>query len=869
MRIASPTLRHVAASNRSRTNRWGIRRPIQPSKTHIPARAFHAPPRRTALWHSSEASSISLCDSEKRQDEEPSPPTTCTKTLPGRLAMVPGESEFHAEVLFELPLLRLNKHVTSPRTEDDTRLAQEPTQEPTARLSDTECMQLLDPLGHGNDIELWWYILDSRRRRDATMGVRSVLCMLQRRRTLHQVTGDIASKFWQTILDEAVLRASAHDGRLLESVWGYNEWLYRRHRLSWPNIYTGIMSSFVANKLPQQAMQWHLRLSPIFGPDPTTFANLVKQFIVDPRKKTQQLLQALYMMSTHRGLYDELVPYLYAQGSVGLARKWRKFLHLYNDFPASSASKPFLRFLSAYFPSEPLVGIEVSIAELETTALEDEDTPAVKSKKQGFRSLVHRAHGKTIGIKETPYNDHLGSRWFASSWLSLDSTIDAICLLGVTHIGPLSLQSIALRDETAEGVTRRIEQLEMSGIGIGDSSYSQAIRHFARAGDQLLLDNVLHSDIHPDMFDDFEIQPKILQSAARRGDWGQYYLIVAVRLAVTLDLASFTSNYLLLHALESNQKMAAFNVLDRMNTRGVQISPSTSDAISKHILENVSRDSAVADGFFYANLCRRILPMQLPLAAEVLRTILMRQGREGQLSDLHQLSEKIIQRYIDIQTSSQPMFYAHTLDVPAVFREKNKNYLFERIPRDLNLRHPLHPLQRIFDAKFDPSVVRWGFSWYCHLSNRKGWAATLATIRHPTEPKHFHFARGIRSLALLRDQGLAVDPDKVRKITTLRLAEMYWSGRLQIFYHEATRHVSRVGERTLIVLGEGKALCDAAWGSEILPPLPELREKIMKWGRVWRKSSPELFRRRRRALNSRRSGVPERRYGFRHGSKHW
>ncbi|KAK3685633.1 hypothetical protein B0T22DRAFT_224608 [Podospora appendiculata] len=876
MRIASPTLRHVArssqltASNRSRSSRWGTRRPIQLSKTQIQARDFHTSPRCTTLWHSSGAAAISLCDLEKRHYEEQSPLAPCPETRPGRLATVPGESAFHAKDLFELPRQQLSKNVTNPGIKDDTCLAQEPSQEVAARLSDKECMQLLDSLSHGNDIEIWWYILDSRRRKDGAMGVGAVLSMLQKRRTLSQVSGDIASKFWQTILDEAVLRASAHDSRLLESVWDYNEWLYNRHRVSWPNIYTSIMSSFVANQLPQQAVQWHLRLSPKFGPDATTFANFVKKFIANPRKKTQKLLQTLYMMSTHRDLYDELIPYLYAQGSAGLARKWRKFLHLYNDFPSSSASKPFLRFISAYFPFDSLVGIEVPIAELDTIAPEDEDTPTVESKKDDLRYFVNRVHGNTLSIKERPYNDHLGSRWFASSWLSLDSTIDAVRLLGVTHIGPLSLQSIALREEAAEGVMRRVEQLELSGISIGDSSYSQAIRQFARAGDQLLLDNLLHSDMHPDMFDDFEVQPKVLQSAALREDWDQFYLVVAVRLAVSLDLASFISNYLLVTSLESNQKMAAFIVLDEMNARGVQVSPSASDAISRHILENVSPvPSAVTDGLFYANLCRHILPMQFPLAAEVLYTILLRKGREGRLSDLHQLSMEILQRYVDIRNSALPMFYVHELDVPAVFREKNKNHVFEQIPRDLNLRHPLHPLQRIFDAKYDRSVLRWGFNWHQHLSNRKGWAATVATIRHPTEPRHFHFARGIRSLALLRDQGLAVDPFKVRKITMLRLAEMFWSGKLQIFYHEATKHATRAGERTLIVLGEAKALCDAAWGSEILPPLPELRAKVMQWGAVWRKSSPELFRRRRRTLNLPRLGVPDRRYGFRHGSKHW
>ena len=681
-------------------------------------------------------------------------------------------------------------------------------------------LRLVDSPENTNDIELWNALLTFRHRRDGRDGIAAILDGLHRRRTLCEVRGQSATVFWATILNEAI-----HDEELLESVWGYAEWLYQTHGVSWPGLYETVISSFISRREDKSALRWHIRLSPNFGLDEAPFARLLQRFITDADPVVQDILKGLYRLSVHRRLYDCLVPYLYARGTQSIARKWRKFLLYNNDVPASLAARPFLRFLAGYFPGDLMVRREFLAAGIDEPEDYKNDVPGNDAEDQSFTHFVNRVRGQRMGIKEKTYNDVLGARWFASSWISLDLAVEVVRILGVDKIGPLSLQSIALRERYSDRILHRLDQLESFKISIGTSSYAKAIRHFAAIDDYEALMDLLQSDMHPDVFDDLNIQRQVLGSAVVLGDWRKYRLILTVRLAVSLDSVALASNALLSACLESGNKQMALRVLDDMDSRGVQVFPSTSNAISMHIITNVSphtRDKAPVDLEFYVAVCRRIMSMRFPLATQALQTILFRLAREGCLDEFERLSLEILQRYHAFHISERSTLNVHKLDVPNILKEESHYRSFQMIPRDLNLTHELHPIQLIFGKKLQHCIVRCSFMRSTLYRQRY----ETAGLTNPSQPVDFGFARGIRLVALWKQGGVFVDEQSLRKAIQLRLADLYGAD-----WH-ANRRLRAAVRGNRLTLAEAKALCDDAWGSEILPPLDELDETVKKLGRA-------------------------------------
>ncbi|KAH8908792.1 hypothetical protein BR93DRAFT_925891 [Coniochaeta sp. PMI_546] len=672
--------------------------------------------------------------------------------------------------------------------------------------------RLVDDPANVNDIELWNVILNFRYRQDGFEGVAAILQALQARKVLWEVRGPSAEAFWGTILSEAVL----HEDTLL-SVWEYAEWLYATHGVRWPKLHETVLTSFINRKVPKEAIQWHIRLSPNYGLDATAFGQLLQRFVTDPDPSVQEILWGLYQTSNHHQMYDSIVPKLYSEGHLSLARTWRFRLTVYGDRPESFAARPFLRFMAGYFPRVIMDPRESLAAGVRQEVGKDADKLARLEGVGGYRQLINRIHGRTFGIQEKTYNDTLGARWFASSWISVDLALDVVRFLGLDQIGPLSLQSIALREGHPDRILDRLDQLELSGISIGESSYAKAIRHFATMDDHETLMDLLHSDLHPDVFEDLAMQKEILKLAMRSGNWKPYRLVLSVKLAVSLDSLALESNRLAVASLATGDKQTTIRMLEDMHRRGVQILPSTSDAISMHIISSLASHKKVdlAELDHFVALCRLVMATRFPLATEAVKTLLFNLGRCGRLEELERVSLEVLQCYTAVRNSTRPTLNIHRLDVPDLLNEEQSYGAFQLIPRELNLRHDLHPIQRIFDRDLQHKIIQWSFTAR-HVSQQLPNSA-----KNPRQPVDFSFARGIRLLAVLRDNGVVFDVEDVkqlRRVVELHLATIL--GNSQSKSSDAPRWISQLG------VEQAKALCDEAWGKELLPPLRKFKEHV-------------------------------------------
>lgn len=712
------------------------------------------------------------------------------------------------------------------------------------KASDSNIPRLIDQPENESDMKLWSCLLEFCHRR---MGYEGVVLMWQsvlKKKTLHQVDGPLPEAFWGRILSTAVANEA-----FLREVTDYARWLYQEHDVQWPKLYSTVMRYMLTNGDTNQVLRWHVNLASTYPINEEEFAGLMKEYITIPDSKIQESLRLLYKTGLNRTMYDLMIPYLYSQGHEFLARQWRRVFLLVNDGPTSSAAKPFLRYLIAYYScgNTRLTKEEVEIANLTPvgsgSASDDLDLSKPANSGLNMSYLMNRVHGETFGIHEKPYNDKLGAKWLASTWVSLDFAINVLYTLGVQEIGPLSLRAIAWRERLAKPFLSRINQLAQLKIGLPQSNYVRALRHHANVGDDKALKELVHSDIHPDIFDKEDVQHELLDNCIRMGEWTTYRLILKTMMAVSSDHMRIKSNQVLASCLRQGNGRMALRIMQELRSQKIALTSAASYLVSSYTAHHLSPHRGPPEERDLVNLhrslCRELALTRFPPAVESWQTLLLRLGREGRLDDLERLSIEILKMFNNYRKSDSPTWACHKVDVPKILRGESPYDEFQELPRDLGIRHEHHPLRLVFDRSMQSLIVRWGFS-YTHYGSHGETTATLILNEttaqretHNTPPSNYYFARGIRLIAMLRDRGLFYFEATIKKQVILRLADLYrGGGRVDYEWVGGNRRTTVRRRRNRLTLAEAKQLCDKAWGNEgITPSLLEL-EKIIEAAEV-------------------------------------
>ncbi|KAI1405639.1 hypothetical protein F4819DRAFT_443155 [Hypoxylon fuscum] len=673
---------------------------------------------------------------------------------------------------------------------------------------------LVDRFENRSDLALWSCLLDYQKRINGDVGVLNVWKGLWGRKTLYDVDGPLAPTFWQAILEAAV---RSDDEKFLNSVWIYSEWMYDVHGVRWPHLYSTVLSHFLRTHQHQPALQWQLRLTPNFYPGAQDFAGMIKQFALDPELYRTPTLESLYVVNPHHQLYDSLVPYLYNLGASQLAAKWRKRCVQQDDLPQAPVPvRPFLRYLRGYFRHVTLCPEEEAIINPVSDYEEDAERIDVS------REFINRVHGGTFGISVKNYNDKLGAKWLASSWVSLDTAISTIAALGIDRIGPLSLQSIALREGTSEGVLNRIEQLKEQGITIIESNYLRLVLYLARIKDDDLLQDLLNSDLHPDVFDDSELQARLVISTANSEDWRAHRLMLATRLVVTEKSARETANTLVALHISRNDRQGLTRLLENMKAMEVAISHDNTSLIYDSLLHEAKSTYLPKHSlYFYISICRQLSSMEVPVPVRCWRKLLFGLARQGRIDDLEKLCVELVDMFVSFRSSRPGFVPVHPDDLPEPMRKplsSVENLLGVYVPLDLPTGTSLHPLRQLFDNKLLGTIIR--YSFYSSLTEHS-WSAPVSELRRQARGG----GRAVRLVRMLHDRGLCVSKERLVTSVKLRLVTLYGPG------YPTKRNLQLARASNSLDLSQMKKLLDEAWGEEFLPPLEDLQADIQKRGR--------------------------------------
>lgn len=471
--------------------------------------------------------------------------------------------------------------------------------------------------------------------------------------------GCLLSEPHNSLIRDHILSVALKDSSRIATLFECAEQLRRDYHFEWPNLYTKIVNFYLVEADYDAAFLWHMRLVPHFPPSIEKFGALLSSFAVDPTPKMQSTLTTMYVFSSHRKLYDYVIPALFHSGQSNLARAWRKRLVVYQDFPETSVSQPFLRFVTRYYPMIPLASEELTIIDLKGPT-------ALQRKKETSRLFQQRGNSRG-------YFDHFTAQWFATSWTSAEFVINLLHRLGLRVISPEALRSLALREDTAKGVADRITQLEQLGISTKPRRYNKALVYFAKQGDTKLLWDLLHSDIPFDMFENANSRNVLLADAVRQQDWKQERLLQAFEWAIEKKSMPRQLNSLLKNILSREGGIGkARIILDRMSSLNVPVSQANASALLNHVFQSLRyyplKQNQSSSGHLEARLVDRAIHVVRKLASQDVaictsywRILLYNLGRVGRFDEFEQLGLEIVRLYGSRHRGLMPV---HRLDVP-------------------------------------------------------------------------------------------------------------------------------------------------------------------------------------------------------------
>ncbi|KAK7967825.1 pentatricopeptide repeat domain-containing protein [Apiospora aurea] len=685
----------------------------------------------------------------------------------------------------------------------------------------------VDNLENQNDFGLWYCLLDYLQRHHGDEGVHRLWKGMWGRKALYSTDKTSSLVFWQTILETAL---RYDNEQFLENILVYAEWMKEIHNNEWPNLYMGILSHYLRSHQHSKALQWHLRLTPNFQPSSSEFTGLIKQFCTDKVLNDSGTLPRLYTISHERHVYDAVVPYLYALGSSQLARLWHKTCLNAGDGPTLYApAKPFLRYFAGYYPESRQHWSEQEQAAMDTLDQHSSSQQNADENENGdfeqlevSREFMNRVHGSTFGFTSKSYNDKLGARWFASSWVSLDTAISVVSALGIQQIGPLSLQSIALRDPSPEGVLRRIGHLRDLGIVLPETNYVKSIQYLAKIHDEELLLDLLQCDLHPDVFDDIELHSKLMDSSRASGDLRTYNILLATRLATYASSTHASANTMLAVSLTMEDHWNIIRVLGDMFHWKISVEPEHVGKLFElmqanapmHPSEGIKQDDprrsfkilpSPDDVRFCQALLWTLRRMDVPIPARINKQLVISLGRQGKMQLLLPVMRDLINYYTKRQSARPGFIPVAVCDLPkAMTRPLGgvRKLLGVYIPIDTPAERPHHPLSQIFTPRVVASLIRWSFRKIPE-SNTK---APLLQLQKKRLSPGFEFVRVIAVLRTLKDVGMNMNASTIRKAIILRLAELY--GGVEPL-KKSTKSVRRRNRLSLI---QAKRMCDDAWG---------------------------------------------------------
>jgi hypothetical protein len=462
--------------------------------------------------------------------------------------------------------------------------------------------RLVDDPSRRNDFALWEELLRYRQRRYGEEGTLNIWEGLTQRvgNVDLPVEGEQANLFWQSFVRVGLKRE-----HVLKELAEYAWELWRRTGKRWPRFYEAVIGGFLERGQPTQAVHWHRRLQNPHLSHPDDIVRVLDQTLsCEPQHRRgsplgfeaeraglEAFMDMCRATEGHR-IYNVVIPALINMGRHLDALYMHEFLVDRQDLPLSfEDARPLLEFTRQTDPwftkkiKEDIKRIRQGLIDLrEKLAPPDsQDTDSKDQHRPRSEEVATEENGGVGWVEEKPFKDGFGARLFATKAFTLDMILGGLQMFSVSSIGPLSLREIALRANGSRDILDKIATLRKGGISIGDSAFSRLVEKLAAENRDIILHDLLHSDQHPDMLEDADLQESLLVSYYMARDWRQYNLT----LAILSDISEDGPDLLNVHFrkyIAAEEWTTASTTVDEIHRRGKLLSKKSIDFMIEHVL---------------------------------------------------------------------------------------------------------------------------------------------------------------------------------------------------------------------------------------------------------------------------------------------
>ncbi|KAK7551507.1 hypothetical protein IWX49DRAFT_562527 [Phyllosticta citricarpa] len=677
-------------------------------------------------------------------------------------------------------------------------------------------------------VEAWIANVQSLQRIHGNAAVKTSWEILRQNQVELPTGGVLANAMWGLYIAE---------DDLLESVFSYALDLKRRTGQTYDKLYEGILAHFFSKHLPSRIYEWHERLINDFPPAPGGLKMIASH--VRGSKKSYKAFRWIYHRNNQHDVYDTIIPSLCDQGKVAMARNLHVWLLSRGDCPSGTRR------------AEEIDGTEkLPLPSRGRYKRRNTEHTFPSPSDPSNASAVYVRQLETVGMRPKKVDDEFCARLFATKALTIDFAIDCLLTMDCNEIGSLAMREIAFRSGDCESIVQNVLKIAHSGIAIKRTTYNRAIMRFAVQNKQELLRNLLETDHHPENFDDENLQRKLLDSYIRANDWPGINRTLAILTVSERNSDNLGWNILVCAVSKCNylswhDHIARLSqMLEEAEFRGFKITQGTLRTLEEQLRSRrpgrsprTSPLPGIRDDIWFANVCCLALKLGTRVSHYQWHELFRRFGMTERFDHVYYLALWLTD------------FYTTTHNLPEdLLREFNhhfnKDEFFSsdmlatrgplpRQPTDIRPSEASHPLRQIFNALTVRAFVAW--------SIRRDFI-----VPHKGSKKRpHHWTRSLVLLKILRQKGVYVETEVVRKELQIQLLRLF--GRLYGIHDPLLRRQFRLYMRSRgnnpYSLAEMVEQANEAFGSdaeganeEPLLDLKKVAEYIVHTGslRLWR-----------------------------------
>jgi hypothetical protein len=426
----------------------------------------------------------------------------------------------------------------------------------------------------------------------------------------------------------------------------------------------------------------------------------------------------------------------------------------------------------------------------------DLSTGSFRKKSKYNEELMRRLTGRdTAPVR---FEDPFCARLFATRAFPPSSIIKGLTLVGVNEIGPQALRTMGLRAEYVDELPHLFGELRESGIALKGCVFSLALEKFAMERKFHLVQSILDSDQHPEVFDDAEMQKKLLDFYLEQEDWQQAHRTLAILALFHNDANTESWNLLLQVRIKRFDPHQIIKVLQDMQAKSIMVTMESMHAIRSLLKHRVRGhrpiQSSTRGGFDDVRFVTRIYMIILEAGIGMVppstwRELIRRLGMMGRFRELRRLLFWLLSWYAPreagpfAQLPKPPPLDEATRKMRNKFPEP---FRYFNLHPHLSQKSLLHPVRQLFPPSLQQALIIWGFQagLLPHAPSEQSMLSSTAAKKHFRRRlvqtgilKRLDWSIGLQTLVELRDFGVHVHPHTAMKTLQKQFVVLFGRGR--------------------------------------------------------------------------------------------